>query len=190
MKPSSIENKIARLEEEVSSLKSSQILGGENTRVYHRYIEGESVWVRVGMNEYQPDTVWFSEDGSSGSTQGGISFCALYDDPFELVEVEKVEIWRNGFLLSGWSGMQYYSTRGYGQRSSTGDLIRMSISRSHYTWQTGTLTSATKRLGPLVIFNMSGGQRGDFSNVSYPFRYTFKLWLKTTSTSEYMLHSR
>ena len=186
MKSFSVEQKISDLEKEISSLKTSQILGGDNTRVYKKYVEGESAWARINFNPYLPDDVYYSEDGSSGESSELIYFFAEEEDPFELVEIEKIEIWRNNFLLSGWSGVTSDIARGVGQRSSTGDLIRISVSQNYYTWQTGVLSSVKKRLGPMIIFDLRGGNKNDYANVTFPFKYTIKLWLRSTSLSEYV----
>lgn len=189
MKPSNdLSTKIANLEEEVNSLKASQVLSGSNSVVYHKYIEVESVWVRYGggpsgtfNNQY-----WFSEDGSSGSSTSSLIISAMDDDPFEILGIEKMEVWRNDKLLTGWSGYIEYNNRGFGQRSSLGDLLHIETGRSVAIYQTGWLVDSMNRLGPFIKIQMQGGPSGSLTdNPATPFRYKFKLWVKSTNPSEY-----
>ena len=186
MNASDLEKKVVSLEKDLESIKTSQILGGANTKVYHKYVEGRSCYVRFGGQAWA-NRYWYSEDGIAGGSQFELAFANLEGDPFELIEVEKVEIWRdNTKLLTGWGNLTKISTRGTGQLSSTGDMMQMKILRSAYYWQTGTLVGGMSSQAPMIQITMLGGPGGCLTdNPPTPFRYVVKLWIRSTSRGEF-----
>lgn len=188
MKESDLEKKVISLEKDIEKIKTSQILGGNNTKVYRKYVEGRSTYVRFGGSQAFSNWYWYSEDGMSGGSQSSLYFANQEDNPFEIIEIEKVEIWRDATkLLSGWSSLVNVNTRGIGQRSSDGDLIQIKIGRATYVWQTGTPVGGVIKQGPLIMVDMKGGPAGCLTdNPATPFRYVFKFWLRSTSPGDFV----
>ena len=185
MKQSDLGSKIANLEEQFSKIKTSQILSGTNTEVYHRYIEFQSPSVRFGGGQAFSNWYWFDLDGG-GYSGVRMAIGAENDNPFELLEIEKAEVWRNDKLITGWSSFVNPSNRGWGQKSSLGDIISIEMMTAYSVFQTGALVNSLNRIGPFIIVKMEGGPSGSFTdNPATPFKYTFKLWIKTTNPSEY-----
>lgn len=180
MKQANLGYKVSSLEKQMAELKTSQILSGGNSEVYHRYIEVQAPTIVSQYDWYY--TKW------SGTLSTGMSLfiASENDNPFELLEVEKMEVWRNDKLITGWSSYIAPSNRGIGQKSSLGDIVRVEVRYSVSSWQTGTLVQGVNRLGPMIIIDVEGGPNGCFTdNPPTPFDYTFKLWIRTTNPSEY-----
>lgn len=177
--PNSLEDKVSQLKNEVAQIKSSQILGGDNSRVYRHYVEWSFSPVYANSNGYY----YFSTSyGASSSDR-----CEIVnedDDPFALVSIEKIELRRRGKIISGWSNYAQFSNMnlsGFGQISSTGDMLSASIS------QNTALYLKSPPLGTKIIFTLNVGRVGTLTdNPSTPFTYELRVWLKSTSPSLYI----
>lgn len=178
---SNLDDKIVELQEEVKKLKTSQILGGDNSRVYKYFITGTS----NGL--YKKNGIWITKELYDDpefvpipmSNYGIVSAIQpITDDPFALVAIEKMEVRRGGKLLT-WSDYDYYQGN-MGQRSQYGDYLFVSISKSGSGWGSGSVPKlgASIQLGAFPISSLS-------DNPSSPIYYDYKIWLRSTSIDGY-----
>lgn len=182
---SNFEEKIVQLRDEVQKIKASQALGGDNSAIHRYYIEGQSdafykknnAWV---TKEIYDDPEWIPIPGSTVSMQS--SFYSLVDDPFALIGIEKLEIWRNGQLLT-FGNYEKGSDSMFGQMNGLGDRFLVFYSKDNSGWQDTFAPS----LGTELVIEAS--PLGSL-NMSSPFQYTYKLWLKSTSPSGYGFKGR
>lgn len=178
---SDIDKKIIRLQQEIKNLKTSQIIGGDNSRIYNHYIIGHSpqlyykdgMWVR--KRDYD-DPEFFPVPGGYYTVTS--TLYSLEDDPFALVGVDKLEVWRNGHLLE-WSAYKRVAIGQFGQQSQYGDVLIVRYTKT----SDGYGSVDTPTLGTQVRFEMSADFITD--SPASPIQYEYRIWLKTTSISDY-----
>ena len=184
MKPSfDLEKKIVQLQQEVKSLKASQILGGDNSRVYNHYIVGYSpkLYYRSDVDMWlvksdYDDPEFIPIPGSAYTVTSALY--PLKDDPFALVGIDKIEVWRSGHLLE-WSAYQATGYVGYGQKSQYGDSLIVRYTKNPNGW--GAI--ATPTLGTQVRFEMCPEYITD--SPASPMQYEYRIWFKTSTIGEY-----
>lgn len=178
---SDVNKKIVGLQQEIKNLKTSQILGGDNSRAYRHYYTGKSApfYYRDGMWLRYSDYI----DPDYIPVPGGVysMTSVLYpldDDPFALVGIEKLEVWRGGNLLT-WGAYQKIGTSSFGQKSQYGDSLLVMYEKI----SNGYSSATEPKLGTRVTFQVSPAFMT--SSQSSPFQYEYRIWLKTTSLSDY-----
>lgn len=177
---SEITEKIEQLRMEINTLKSSQILGGDNSRVYDYYIEGQS------PDMYKKNGSWVSkeiyDDPEYVPVPGSVFtfYSVVYpqsDDPFALISFKKMEIWRSGRLIT-LGNYTKGSDNFFGQMSSDGDRFLISHQKSGRGW----LNSSPSSMGTRLIIEAC--PMGSLSETT-PFHYTYKIWFRSTNPSGY-----
>lgn len=175
------DSKIVHLQQEIKNLKASQMLGGDNSRPYRYYIEGDSPWLYKKSGQWIRESDYNDPDYYPIPGDAYIVTSLVYptmDDPFALVNIEKIEVWRNGHLLT-WSDYEYYSGV-MGQRSQYGDYIQVSLAKIGHGWG----SSASPKLGTAVrLAVFPSGSLSD--NPGSPIQYNYKVWIKSTSLEGY-----
>lgn len=178
---SNLNDKIVHLQQEIKSLKTTQILGGDNSRVYRHYVVAYSpeLWKYgasyVRKSDYD-NPEWLPVPGAKYIVT--TMLYPLNDDPFALVGIEKIEVWRSGKLLS-WGDYSY--SGGYiGQVSQYGDILLIECEKQ----SNGFRTNVGPRLGTTVLLSMCAPS--DLSdNPGQTIRYEYRVWLKSTSMDTY-----
>ena len=183
MKASSdLDSKIICLQQEIKNLKAAQILGGDNSRVYRYCVEGVSPllykkdgqWVR--KSDYD-DPDYYPVPMSNYSITS-LVYPAM-NDPFALVNIERIEVRRGDKLLT-WSDYEYYQGNS-GQHSQYGDYLSISLSKIGHGWGDDT----SPRLGTAIRLTIF--PKGNLSdNPSSPIQYSYKVWVRSTSLEGYL----
>lgn len=182
---SDLDSKIISLQQEIKSLKTSQILGGDNSRVYKYYLQVTSpvLYKKSGyyIRKSDYDDPDFVPVPGAGYVVTGLVY-PLIDDPFALVQLEKIEVWRGGKLLT-WSSYNMVNGLG-GQRSQYGESLIVRYTKSGNGWGSGT----TPRLGTTIRLEMDSPSNLS-DNPGNTIQYEYRLWIRSTSLSGYGFES-
>ena len=178
---SDLNQKVRHLQNEINELKHSQVLGGDNTRVYQYSLTGYSPILRKKGDVYIRQSDYDDPDFYPVPGGGYWVTSLVYpkiDDPFALVEVERIEIRRSGRLLS-WSNYRYDNYL-FGQKSQFGDSFIMEYMKSGSGWGSWSAPrlGTTVRLEVCAPSNLS-------DNPGDTIQYTYNIWLRSTSVSDY-----
>lgn len=180
MNGSNLENKVVRLQEELDRIKTPQRLGGDNYKVYQYYIEGSTPsvnWTSEGGGIYYflRDEVYTYNVWTSG-------IIPVSDIPSALLDIEKLEVWRDNTLLTGWSNYQLLSGM-LAQKASSGEKLSIVVQQLRGDWHNEQPPSGYRVILDINLSSLPAG-------IPTPFVYTYKVWLRSSSPVNYQFVQR
>ena len=179
---SNFDDKIVHLQQEIKSLKATQILGGDNSKVYKYYVVAYSPTLYKKGSFYirkrDYDDPEYVPVPMSAYTVTSLIY-PVYDDPFALVGIEKIEVWRSGRLLS-WGDYTYNSQTLGGQKSQYGDSLLVEYQKQQNSWS----GDKSPRLGTTIRLTVSAPSSLS-DNPGTTVQYEYRVWLRSTAADGY-----
>lgn len=167
-------DEIVACQEEVKRLKSSQILGGNNTVVFHKLVEFETP--NLVSYTFMGNTYYGFEQSNPQYSPSSITGQALVmpDDPYTLMCIEKIEVMRG-------SAVRMFTLNPANLRMETTADERLQIWSEHQTTKSG---------GFVMHLNLSiDPQTGPTDHPTLPVKYKFRVYYRVSTDKKLQMYT-